>query len=506
MASADAASPLPTYVSLPVAVMLMFLSALFSGLTLGLMSLDRIELQVQADAGETRAAEHARRILPLRRRGNLLLCTLLLGNTVVNAGIAILLSDLTDGILGLVLSTAFILVFGEILPQAICTRHGLLIGAHLTWVVRFFMLLFLPITIPIAWLLDKMLGKDIGQSYNRAEIKKLINIHVTDPDVAKESGLSIEDEKLLVGALDFRSRRVRDIFTPLCDVFMLSVDDPLNFEQLIRIYRSGCTRIPVYSGSRENVVGVLYAKDLVLISPDQPLLMVRDMLEFRGEASAPVYVHDDAMLGDVFLHFKRCQTHMLVAVAPQNSSSRSSTTPAEVTSNATKGDDDDDGEAATTMTARHDDKGKTDEQEQDQEVNPWVDAKSSTQCTATGIVTLEDVLEEVLQEELVDEHDVRFSNRHEAFSLTAGEASASGVDESDIEMTKQVGRISLQLKSSPVRSRPTLKSAAKKPRRRRMRNEFGRPGMDLFLQKFFFAVGVHESGEDKASQDDEESV
>ena len=87
-----------------MSLMLLILSGLFSGLTLGLMSLDVGGLEIII-SGEGDHAEYARRVLPIRRKGNLLLCTLLLGNTLVNALIAILSASFTSGIVGALLST-----------------------------------------------------------------------------------------------------------------------------------------------------------------------------------------------------------------------------------------------------------------------------------------------------------------------------------------------------------------------------------------------------------------
>ena len=79
---------------------------------------------------------HAERILPIRRRGNLLLCTLLLGNTLVNAMIAILLGDMAGGIVGGIVTTGLIVVFGEIIPQALCKKFGLSIGSSFAGLVK----------------------------------------------------------------------------------------------------------------------------------------------------------------------------------------------------------------------------------------------------------------------------------------------------------------------------------------------------------------------------------
>lgn len=96
-----------TAVSILLAALLVALSGLFSGLNLGLMSFTEDDLGIVIDGSEdVQEKKNAQAIRPVRSRGNLLLCTLLLGNTLVNAVIAILLSDLTSGLIGTVVTTA----------------------------------------------------------------------------------------------------------------------------------------------------------------------------------------------------------------------------------------------------------------------------------------------------------------------------------------------------------------------------------------------------------------
>ena len=95
---------------------LLCLSALFSGLTLGLMGLDTNELEIVRESGEAQERRYAAAILPVRRRGNLLLCTLVTGNVAVISLQSILLADLTSGLVGFLLSTVLTVVFGEQVP------------------------------------------------------------------------------------------------------------------------------------------------------------------------------------------------------------------------------------------------------------------------------------------------------------------------------------------------------------------------------------------------------
>ena len=187
------------------AIVLVCLSGMFSGLTLGLLSLSIEGLDLLVNAGPTDEAKWAERILPLRRKGNKLLCTLLLGNTLVNAMIAILLADLTSGLIGGMISTGVIVIFGEIIPQAVCARHGLRIGAASTMIVRPLMLLFSPITWPIAKVLDLVLGHEMGTAYNRQQLDKLLEMHLSD------QAITTDDQALLSSALRFSSKVVESI-------------------------------------------------------------------------------------------------------------------------------------------------------------------------------------------------------------------------------------------------------------------------------------------------------
>jgi hypothetical protein len=111
-------SAIPFAVQILLIIVLISFSALFSGLTLGLMSLDKTGLEIVMSGDDPEAARYAKIIYPIRDDGNLLLCTLLLGNVLVNTLLSILMAEYTGGIIGLFSSTFLIVIFGEILPQA----------------------------------------------------------------------------------------------------------------------------------------------------------------------------------------------------------------------------------------------------------------------------------------------------------------------------------------------------------------------------------------------------
>merc|ERR1712086_37344 len=144
---------------LPI-VFLIMLSGLFSGLTLGLLSLDVNQLEVVIEAGDPNQVKWATAILPVRKRGNWLLCTLLLGNVAVNALLSILLADMTGGLMGFLVSTALIVIFGEIIPQATCARYGLAIGYYTLPITLVIMACMSVGAYPISIALDYILGHE----------------------------------------------------------------------------------------------------------------------------------------------------------------------------------------------------------------------------------------------------------------------------------------------------------------------------------------------------------
>jgi len=155
-------------------VCLILLSALFAGLTLGLMTLDKVGLKIVIESGKYSDKKNAKKIYPIRKRGNLLLCVLLLGNVSVNSLLSILMADLTSGFLGFIISTLVIVLLGEIVPQSVCSRHALAIGSRTVWLVYIFLYLLFPLAYPISVFLDRLLGEEVGTIYSKNELKKII--------------------------------------------------------------------------------------------------------------------------------------------------------------------------------------------------------------------------------------------------------------------------------------------------------------------------------------------
>uniref|UniRef100_A0A665UGV2 Metal transporter n=1 Tax=Echeneis naucrates TaxID=173247 RepID=A0A665UGV2_ECHNA len=332
-----------------VSVLLLGLSALFSGLNLSLLALDPVELQVLQNSGTDKEQNYARKIESVRRHGNYVLCTLLLGTAIINASLAVWMCQ----ILGMTWLSTVICAFGiffigEILPHSVASRHGLAIASKTIWVTRLLMVLSFPISYPISKLLDLILNQEISNFYTREKLLEMLR--VTDPyhDLVKE------ELNIIQGALELRTKTVEDVLTPLTDCFMLASDAVLDFNTMSEIMQSGYTRIPVFENERSNIVDILFVKDLAFVDPDDctPLKTITQFYKH------PLHcVFNDTKLDAIMEEFKKGKSHLAIVQRVNNEG----------------------------------------------EGDPFYEVM--------GIVTLEDVIEEIIKSEILDETDLYTDNR-----------------------------------------------------------------------------------------------
>ena len=273
-------------IQLTAALVLLVFSGLFSGLNLGLMSFTYDDLGlVIAGSNDPDEVRYATRIRVLRKHGNLLLCTLLIGNTLVNAVIAVLLADLSSGTIGTLITTAGIVVFGEIGPQSICSRHALRVGSAALPIVWLFVIVCFPVAFPISLILDWLLGREVSGVFSRQGLLALIRLNVESAQHAVQSGLTRDDAQLLGGALTFKDHTVGDVMTKLEACFCLPSDTVLNKETILTILQRGHTRIPVYEGHPSNIIALLFCKVPLL-----PFAALRSSSVHRGRPRFPACV------------------------------------------------------------------------------------------------------------------------------------------------------------------------------------------------------------------------
>eukprot|EP00798_Chlamydomonas_sp_ICE-L_P001234 gene1234-32578_t len=218
---------------------------------------------------------YAAAIAPMLKNQHLLLVTLLLCNAIAAEGLPLCLDRLADPITAVVLSVSVVLIFGEILPQAVCSRYGLMVGAYSAWFVRLLMFICFPVAWPISKLLDKVLGTEHSALFRRAQLKALVDVHGQDAGFG--GTLTVDECNVIRGALDMTTKIAMKSMTPLDKVFMLSTDDCIDERVLQSILSSGHSRIPVFKGgNRREVIGVIMAKELVMVNPEE-MISVQDI-------------------------------------------------------------------------------------------------------------------------------------------------------------------------------------------------------------------------------------
>ncbi|XP_035546936.1 DUF21 domain-containing protein At1g47330 isoform X3 [Juglans regia] len=241
-------------------------AGLMAGLTLGLMSLGLVDLEVLIKSGRPQDRAHAAKIFPVVKNQHLLLCTLLIGNSLAMEALPIFLDKLVPPWAAILISVTLILMFGEILPQAVCTRYGLRVGAIMAPLVRLLLLLFFPLSYPISKVLDWMLGKGHAVLLRRAELKTFVNFHGNE--AGKGGDLTHDETTIITGALELTEKTAKDAMTPISNAFSLDLDANLDLETLNAIMTKGHSRVPVYAGSQKNIIGLVLVKNLLTVDPD----------------------------------------------------------------------------------------------------------------------------------------------------------------------------------------------------------------------------------------------
>uniref|UniRef100_A0A0G4HPN7 CNNM transmembrane domain-containing protein n=1 Tax=Chromera velia CCMP2878 TaxID=1169474 RepID=A0A0G4HPN7_9ALVE len=351
------------YLYIGICVFLLIFAGLMSGLTVGLMSIDPLQMRILESEGTDVQKAQAKRVSSLIHNHHLLLVTLLLCNAAAMEALPIFLDRLVPAWIAIVLSVTGVLFVGEVLPQALCTgKYQLAIGASaapLVWCVIFVTFF---ISWPLAKLLDFCLGVHNDSYWERSHLKALIRLHGLENRAAGGDGSgegldALERDEVLVieGALDLAKKNVEAIMVPIGDVYMLEWETRLTTEILTDLVRAGHSRVPVYRGRRENVVGVLLSKQLIVIDPNagHP---VKDFVHTN-----PIVASPDASIYDTLNRFQVGLSHICLI-------SRESE------------------EYAKALEERED---------------------VPEHCNLLGIVTLEDVIEELIQEPIFDEFDPR---------------------------------------------------------------------------------------------------
>lgn len=350
-----------------ISVILVAVSGLMAGLVLGLLSLDKVDLEVAKRSGTERQKWLVSRVEPFAEQPHYTMCALVVVNAACNTALPLFIDRLLNPLAAILISVTAILVFAEIMPQALCKRYGLEIGAYCSWIVRLLMWITFPVSWPLGKLLDWLLGEE-SALFRRQELKALVGIHAETQQDGSVGALTSDEVQVIQGALDLANKTAEAVMTPLGKVLMVSNEAVIDRALVERVVAAGHSRLPVYEGeNKQAIIGLVLVKELGLVDETAGTrineLRLREMPFLR--ADVPLY--------DVLKIFRFGRKHMACLTKVSTDPSAGKASPMRL-----------------PMFRR---------------TSPFAAPGEQQVEEVVGIITIEDVLEELLQQEIVDETD-----------------------------------------------------------------------------------------------------
>ncbi len=298
-------------VQLIILVVLLFISGFFSGSETALISVNKIRIRKLAEEGDKRA----KRVNKLLERPNRLLATILVGNNLVNIFAAAIATSVAMGFFGNAgigiatgILTLILLIFGEITPKGFATRNSLRMSLVVSGPIEILVKILYPLVKVITFITNKIIGflggeaKTIAPFVTEEEIKMLM-------DVGEKEGVIEKDEREMIkGVFEFGDKEVKEIMVPRIDVKSFDKNVTIK-DALDEILKTGYSRTPVFDGSIDNIIGILYTKDLLGYVKEGKLDMK------IGDIIRPTYyVPETKELGDLLKDMQKKKIHMAIVV------------------------------------------------------------------------------------------------------------------------------------------------------------------------------------------------
>ena len=297
---------------------LLIASAFFSGSEVALFSLDKAKLrELQREKKTT-----SRFILNLIEYPRRLLISILLGNNFANVAASIiavtLALDLAEFykieqdyalLTQIILLTILVLIFGEISPKVIATKYPLkfsrVISIPLYWIT--------VLIYPVAKILTDLIKFSVSRLQLSKDKTAILTSELNDlADLSVERGTIEEEEHdLIAGLVGFRNITVREVMTPRVDITAISVDT--EFDVLMKlIVESGHSRIPLYKENLDNIIGIIYAKDLLPYVGKSE--QVKEKINLSNIARETIFVPETKLISELMHEFQSRNLHLGIVV------------------------------------------------------------------------------------------------------------------------------------------------------------------------------------------------
>lgn len=301
---------------------LLVLSAFFSGSETALTASSRAKLKAQADRG-SRGAQAAMQVTEDRER---MIGAILLGNNIVNilsAALATTLLTRLFGDSGVALATLgmtlLVLIFGEVMPKTVAITYPEPVATKVAAAIRLVTLIFSPVIMIVRTLVNAIL-RIFGMRANTADPLLALREEIAGAIALghSEGAVEKEDRDRLLGALDLVHRTVDEIMRHRRQIEMIDADLPPG-EIITQVLASAHTRLPIFRESDDNILGVIHAKDLLrevvrLIRGDEGSVKGIENLDIVKIAMKPYFVPDTTTLDEQMREFLARRTHFALVV------------------------------------------------------------------------------------------------------------------------------------------------------------------------------------------------
>ena len=302
--------PIEAALAFIVLIVLIVASALISGSETAYFSLKPSDLELLKQSGHKKD----KLIIRLKNQPKTLLATILISNNFINVGIVILSTYITtllfnlnefpilSFIIQIVVITSFILIFGEIIPKILANKEPVMVSSLMANPLNFLNAFFKPLSfllVKSTSIIDKRLGAK-GHNISVSEFSEAIEITVED---------SVrEDEKnILKGIASFIEKEASEIMQSRVNVTAL--DSEMSFEEVMKVVQqSGFSRIPVYKETFDNVLGILYIKDLL------PFIEAETNVEWLKLLRPAIFVPENKKINDLLQEFRIKKIHLAIVV------------------------------------------------------------------------------------------------------------------------------------------------------------------------------------------------
>jgi gliding motility-associated protein GldE len=289
--------------------LLLILSALISGAEVAFFSLSRTTLNEAAESN----SNSKKMVAQLLENPKKLLATILISNNFINILIVLIFayigesvfanisSEIIKFLIEVVLVTFLILLFGEVLPKIYATRNSLKFAIFMVIPIKVLNVLLSFVSIPLLSLTNVIENK-LRKKQSNLSVEKLSQaLEITSNDATTK-----DEQKILQGIVNFGNTETSQIMTPRMDIFALANDE--DYESVIaKIVSKGFSRNPVYKENIDDIIGVLYAKDLL------PHLN-KKQFNWQKLIREPYFVPENKKLDDLLNEFQEMKNHLAIVV------------------------------------------------------------------------------------------------------------------------------------------------------------------------------------------------